>query len=1093
MCVKSIASSASSTLFRIRSHTSKLSSLVFSSCKKELGYADLPVCRATMESDRTNITPSNGASDGYQKIRPLHGRTSGPTRRSTKGQWTAEEDEILCKAVQHFNGKNWKKIAECFKDRTDVQCLHRWQKVLNPELVKGPWSKEEDEIIIELVNKYGAKKWSTIAQHLPGRIGKQCRERWHNHLNPAINKEAWTQEEELALIRAHQIYGNKWAELTKLLPGRTDNAIKNHWNSSVKKKLDSYLASGLLVQFQGLPHVSHPNQFLPPSSSRVQQSSGDDSVPKGTEAEEISECSQGSTVVGCSQSTSDMANAVVCTREECRLTEESCYAKDPSSSPASCSENYHTAFEDVTFSVPEVPCELGGSSKFLENNLSHGWGTSAAKDWQLNSNELPEISSPGFGSGIIRVIVAFCSDKPEDMLISDGVCCKVVYPEAGTEGCFPSGNLTKCSNIFNLDESTDSLLYQSSSYQIPETVGTLASQSYYPLSDPNEFNDLSLGNQEEQLVTSSNDGFIYTNDSANSPCDDGIVGLHEQPEQAKDSAKLVPVDAFGSGPSNNIQTFPPMDEKAAVPTEQQDAGSLFYEPPCFPSLDIPFFSCDLIQSGSDMQLEFSPLGIRQLMMTSRNCFTPFRLWDSPSRDDSPDAVLKSAAKTFTCTPSILKKRHRDLLSPLPEKRSEKKLETCMNQELFSSLTQDFSQLDMFDENGNHRSPLLSPLSDQKRNSGVSTEDKENLSLTFEAGKKEDKDGAAFLDNKASEEASNCSNPQDKTKQGSVVSDAKTVGDADAEAQIVQQPSGVLVEHNLNDMLFFSPDRFGIKSERTMGARTLGSQHSRRLEVASNQSALSEFSSGNPCVPVVISPTVGAKGRSHLVAVTSVQSAPSSTPLEIMVANSGCDAGVENLSTFGGTPFGRSIESPSAWKSPWFINSFLPGPRVDTDITIEDIGYFMSPGERSYDAIGLMKQLSEHTAAAFADAQEVLGNETPETILRERRSSIQKTDQENSRMTNSQLENHSAVALNVLTERRVLDFSECGTPGKGKESGKSSNATSFSSPSSYLLKGCSRLLVNDYYHNNLNFINGIQNASSYHMKKMHFPLMININY
>lgn len=70
------------------------------------------------------------------------------------------------------------------------------------------------------MEKYGPKKWSTIAQHLPGRIGKQCRERWHNHLNPAINKEAWTQEEELALIRAHQIYGNRWAELTKFLPGR---------------------------------------------------------------------------------------------------------------------------------------------------------------------------------------------------------------------------------------------------------------------------------------------------------------------------------------------------------------------------------------------------------------------------------------------------------------------------------------------------------------------------------------------------------------------------------------------------------------------------------------------------------------------------------------------------------------------------------------------------------------------------------------------------------------------------------------------------------------------------------------------------------
>jgi myb proto-oncogene protein len=160
-------------------------------------------------------------SNEPKRRRPLNGRTTGPTRRSTKGNWTPEEDAILSRAVQTYNGKNWKKIAECFPDRTDVQCLHRWQKVLNPELVKGPWSKEEDEIIVQMVNKLGPKKWSTIAQALPGRIGKQCRERWYNHLNPGINKEAWTQEEEITLIHAHRMYGNKWAELTKFLPGRS--------------------------------------------------------------------------------------------------------------------------------------------------------------------------------------------------------------------------------------------------------------------------------------------------------------------------------------------------------------------------------------------------------------------------------------------------------------------------------------------------------------------------------------------------------------------------------------------------------------------------------------------------------------------------------------------------------------------------------------------------------------------------------------------------------------------------------------------------------------------------------------------------------
>ena len=206
-------------------------------------------------------------------------------RRKPSVKWVKAEDDSLRALVEAHGPKNWKWIAERLQttagsQRTDVQCLHRWNKVLRPGLHKGAWTAAEDEVVKQMVTEYGVGniKWSEIAAKLPGRLGKQIRERWFNQLDPTINKGDWAADEDTALFEAQRDLGNRWIEIAKRIPGRTENAVKNRFHSAAWKK---YVVEAGLDRDGG----SDPaEEVTDSSSSNADPSERDDDAAAGYQA-----------------------------------------------------------------------------------------------------------------------------------------------------------------------------------------------------------------------------------------------------------------------------------------------------------------------------------------------------------------------------------------------------------------------------------------------------------------------------------------------------------------------------------------------------------------------------------------------------------------------------------------------------------------------------------------------------------------------------------------------------------------------------------------------------------------------------------------
>jgi hypothetical protein len=168
-------------------------------------------------------------------------RTSIDRMTNHTGKWTKDEDAMLVGAVEKHNGKNWEAIAALVLFRSKVQCWNRWNnpgfRNSSNQIFerKGKWTPDEDKKLKYAVQMHDGKHWDAIAALVPGRAKTQCWSRWHDAVEPSIDHKVphtgrWTTEEDDKLREAAEKYGGKnWVAIAALVPGRMRRQCRNRW------------------------------------------------------------------------------------------------------------------------------------------------------------------------------------------------------------------------------------------------------------------------------------------------------------------------------------------------------------------------------------------------------------------------------------------------------------------------------------------------------------------------------------------------------------------------------------------------------------------------------------------------------------------------------------------------------------------------------------------------------------------------------------------------------------------------------------------------------------------------------------------------
>mgnify|MGYP006149127219 CR=1 FL=1 len=200
-----------------------------------------------------------------------------PTFCSNKNFPEKEKANIHIQSLsKHFPTISIKSCRTKIKPQTTMEMELTPTKKRKVRVV-NKWTVEEDTQMLQLVHTHGTKSWGIVASLLTGRSGKQCRERFHNQLDTNIKKCPWTKEEEELLMHLHRQYGNRWAQISQHIEGRTDNSIKvrlsfKAYKLKIKNKLTHiYLTHGRTTSTlpregsRACPSLAPPPQFSPPT------------------------------------------------------------------------------------------------------------------------------------------------------------------------------------------------------------------------------------------------------------------------------------------------------------------------------------------------------------------------------------------------------------------------------------------------------------------------------------------------------------------------------------------------------------------------------------------------------------------------------------------------------------------------------------------------------------------------------------------------------------------------------------------------------------------------------------------------------------